>query len=160
MSWEVLGAIVTVAIGAISYTVKKYFDWRVDKALTGQLDVLRKAHVERFDSVVRVKGMLAEIDHCIDHVAKGDTDYCQRCKDWCMKVRQDTRSMIALLGEDFVSSVKLTTDVALEYADKPSANLYERWKGQLERVYSAADTNVRVLQAAPKGNNPLAPPPH
>ena len=147
MSWETIGAVLTLLAGAIGYAVKKYVDWKVDKALAGQLDVLKKAHIERFDAIVRIKGMLAEIDHCMDHVAKGDTDYSQRCKDWCMKVRQDTRGMIALLGEEFVSKIKLLTDIALEYSDNNSNDLYERWKKQLENSYIVAESNLRVLKA-------------
>jgi hypothetical protein len=93
--------------------------------------------------------MLAEIDHCIEHVAKGDIDYSQRCKDWCMKLRQDSRSMIALLGEDFVRHVKLSTDVALQYLDKPSDKLYECWKNQFDKMYTAADRSLRTLISAP-----------
>src|ERR1044072_3210563 len=138
MSWEIMGAIVTVLAGGVSYAVKRYVDWKVDKALAGQLDLIRKAHVERFDVVVRTKGMFAEIDHCIEHVAKGDIDYSQRCKDWCLQLRKDNRSMIALVGEDFVRHVRLSTDVAFEYLAKPSEKLYESWKGQLDTMYTLA----------------------
>ena len=159
MSWEVIGGLITVAVGAITYAVKKYVDLKVDKALAGQLDVLRKAHIERFDTVVRIKGIVAEIDHCMDHISKGHVDYSQRCKDWCMKVRQDTRSMIALLGEDFVSRIKISTDIAIEYSGKPSVELYEHWKNQLDSIHSAADTDLRVLKAGPTANNSVNPTP-
>lgn len=45
--------------------MKKYVELKVDRALAGQLDVLRKRQIDRFDAVVRIRGMLAEIDHCM-----------------------------------------------------------------------------------------------
>jgi hypothetical protein len=59
MSWGVWGAILTALIGALGYALKKYTDWKVDKLLAGQLEVLRKRHVARFDSIVKTQGMPA-----------------------------------------------------------------------------------------------------
>lgn len=155
MTWEVVGVICTALIGAVGYAIKKYVDWKVDKALAGQLDVLRKLHVERFDTVVRIKGMLAEIDHCMNHLKANDVDYSQRCKEWCMKVRQDARSKIALLGQDIITDITLLTDLALKYSDKPSMELYELWKTQVGKIYSDVDLNLRVLKATPTANKAL-----
>jgi len=152
MTWEIMGIVFTVLAGAIGYAIKKYVDWRVEKTLAGQLDVLKKAYVERFDTVVRVKGMLREIDHHMSHLKNNNLNYAQTCKEWCMKVRQESRASIALIGEDVVSYVIDLTNIALKYSDNPSADLYDLWKHQYSDISSPVNSSLPVLKIAPTAN--------
>ena len=145
MTWELWGLILTTIIGATGYLLKKYVDWKVDKALAGQLDVLRKRQIERFDAIVRIRGMLAEINHCIFHIKYNDNEYSQTCKEWCMRVRKEARASIALIGDDLVHQITEATDVALQYSDKHSAELYEIWSELMSRVCFDADSTLKLL---------------
>lgn len=147
MAWEAAmwAGIITGVAGAVSYAIKRYIDWKVDKGLAGQLEVLRKRHVERFNIIVRIEGMLAEIDHCMNHIKDNHIEYSQRCKDWCMKVRHEARASIALIGEDLVQYVTMSTDVALRYSDERSAELYALWKTHSSELHSMASMALKVL---------------
>ena len=159
MTWEIVGIISTVLAGAVGYAIKKYVDWRVDKTLAGQLDVLKKAYVERFDTIVRIKGMLREMDHYMDHLKKNHLNYVEICKEWCMKVRQESRASIALIGEDVVSYIIELTNVALEYSDKPSTDLYDQWKQRYSDIHSPVNSSLPALKITPTANNSFNPTP-
>ena len=96
MSGVILIALAAALLGAIGFGAKKYIDWRIDRALRGQLEAIRKRHVARFDAIVRIQGMLAEADHCVRHMRGGDLEYAPKCEEWCMKVRRESRAAIAI----------------------------------------------------------------
>jgi hypothetical protein len=137
--------LVAALLGAVGYGAKKYTDWRIDRALSGQLDVIRRRHVARFDAVVRIHGMLAEADHCIRHVRDGDLEYVSKCQEWCMKVRQESRAMVALIGSDLVERVAVATDIGLKYARELSPALFDEWKSELPRLYSRSSVVLREI---------------
>ncbi len=136
---------VAAVLGAVGYGAKRYTDWRIDRALSGQLDVIRKRHVTRFDAVVRIHGMLAEADHCIRHVRDGDLDYAPRCQEWCMKVRQESRASIALIGSDLVQQIAVVTDIGLKCAREVSESLLGEWDAELPRLYSRCNAVLREI---------------
>lgn len=146
MTWEVWGLILTTVIGGTGYLVKKYVDWKVERALAGQLDVLRKRHIERFDAIVRLQGMLAEIRHCMFHLKDDHNDYSEKCNEWCMKVRKEARASIALIGDDLVGGITEATDAALQYSENRSPEVFESWTARLLIVNRAADSTMKLVK--------------
>lgn len=143
MDGAILSMGAAALLGVIGYGAKKYTDWRIDRALSGQLDVIRKRHVARFDVVVRLHGMLAEADHCIRHVKDGDIDYAPKCREWCMKVRQESRAAIALVGPELVQQIAVLTDIGLECVREVSASRFDEWGAELPRLYSRCNAVLR-----------------
>jgi hypothetical protein len=63
-----------------------------------------------------------------------------------MKVRQEARTSIALIGEDLMVSIRNLTDVALKYVDHHSDDLYSSWKEALGEMYLAAEKSIKMLR--------------
>lgn len=121
VSWPAAGTVAAALAAGFGYLLKKYFDVWIENR--------RKIASARFDAVTRIEGMVAEIAHCVKHLRAGRTAYADTCRDWCMKVRQESRAQIALLGGELVEAVHATTDSALAILESADEPRYKQWLG-------------------------------
>lgn len=131
-SWWV--PLVSVAgLGVVAYGVKRYIDRRIEMAVGGRIEVLRRLEVGRFEAQAHIRGMLAEVDHAVQHVRRGDGAYAEACREWSMRARQEARSRIIFVGDEYVDQVTRATDAALQFAEAGHAGSYDDW----EALYAA-----------------------
>jgi hypothetical protein len=145
MKWEMWGILVPILAGLLGYFGKKYVDLKIDRALSGQLEVLRKAQTDRFEVVVRLTGLLTEIHHCVNHIKDGHDSYRERCRELCMKLRQDARASVALIGNGPLIQITTVSDIAIGYAAGPTQELHERWTGSLLEAMDILRSNLKAI---------------
>lgn len=155
MTWELWGVLAPLLAGALGYLGKKYIDLRVSRAVSGTLEVLRKAQLEKFELTVTLGGLLAEIAHCINHIRDGDAEYGERCREMSLELRRRARSGILLIGNDRVAEIMQASDVALRYADKPSDQLYRDWEELLPDAMH--ELNASLKHVGYKGTDGAGP---
>lgn len=145
MSVEIWAAIIASITGVIVYAAKKYVDLKVNEARGWQIELIKKRHLTHFDIIEKIEGMLAEIDHCIDHIRRGDMDYKQNCKEWCMKVRQESRASVEYIGEDILNKITIATDIAIQYSNQSSTDLYNLWQSLYLEAKRCAKDSIKNL---------------
>lgn len=121
MQWDSLYIASIGAIGGVFiYAFKKYVDYRYEAA--------KKNQDEKLNILMIVLGGIEEIDHCIEHLMKGD-DYGEKCREYCMLVRSQSRKLTPIVNSNELSdTIKNTTDIALSLIDTPNKELLDLWK--------------------------------
>jgi hypothetical protein len=115
--WRLLavGAIIALASGAIAHYVEKRIDRRHERAIGGRIEVLRRVHTERFEAARLLEGLLAELEHDLVHVQRGDAEYIELGRDHSRHIRVESRARVAVVGDEVREALERETDAALQY---------------------------------------------
>jgi hypothetical protein len=132
MDWQIALIIpgIAVVLGAIGYGIHRYIDWEVDKNISGKLEVIKKRHLDKYNAIVDLQGLLSEIAHCIGHIEKKDKDYeyyYSKCLNWCDEMRNKSRRYESFIGYQIKNEIHSTTDIALKIAKLEPGDHFQSW---------------------------------
>ena len=134
-------AATTAVLALMGYLAKRYVDFK--------LHAVSKLHEAKFDAVVELKGLLVEIDHALNHVSDGDSEYVDVVRLHCTTARKASRANSALLGNVFVDKVRFATDVALQFTEDHEPGLLRKWHSFRDELYSKSDQSIRTVDFRP-----------
>lgn len=167
----------TVAFGAacaaigslVTGYLLKAAEHRREMRDAGPLEVERKRHLDRYEAVRSLSGMLAELRHCVDHV-RGDRDnrfvdgYTSKGERLRLEIRESARAEILGLGPEMVAAITAVTDHAHEilsatlaaraardlgdvFADEQLLSQAHDWKHELGNVLTLLGRFERAQEA-------------
>src|SRR5689334_4906346 len=81
--------------GLIVFVIQSYISTRIKHKSAVRL----AEHKKRHEAFTRVRGMLAQVDHCMDHLSQGHqlALYRDKSLDWSRKVRDEAREHTLLI---------------------------------------------------------------
>ena len=141
--------IYTAAAGSIfgifTFIIHKYISWKVDKELSARKVLSEKGHVEKYDAIKRISGLIAQIEHYMNRVADGNEEYIEKCKICSAEVRSLTRENRFILGEEYVRLVKSGTDMVVKFCDNKGRDQLESWILVSSEIHLAGQELLRKV---------------
>lgn len=121
-AWAILVLAVVAVLGMVLY--RHLFDRQI-KLLEHRLkdqstihekrvEFLQERHKKRLDAFDEVNAALMDFRHSVEHIQRGDADYCAGFEERFEETRTLARTYQSLLGEQFYRAVLKYTDLGKE----------------------------------------------